>query len=176
MSHQVDSAPLSQRIAEALTREPGIMTPFLARQLKVAELEVMRSWPTDDVAELDATRMEEIIRRLESLGMVHVICNNGACVLETHGRFGGFSHTPPFLNVFTKSLDMHIMLPRLVAAFCMTKPSHQDGQQTYSVQFFQEPGIAAFKVFLYKSLEETDGATVAERVANWKAIRDTFRR
>ena len=63
--------------------------------------------------ELDATRWEELLRRFESLGQVHVIVTNGAVTLESFGQFGNFSTFGEYFNVQTKSLDMHIRHARL---------------------------------------------------------------
>jgi putative heme utilization carrier protein HutX len=124
------------------------MVLLLARQLGVPELEVVRAMPSELVTQLDFEQWEEIIRSFEALGEVHVIVSNGAATLENVGQFGKFSNSQGFFNVQTPSLDMHIRTAGLAAVFAVKKPSHTDGKEALSFQFFDRRGDAAFKVFL----------------------------
>jgi putative hemin transport protein len=138
----------ADRLREAVRRQPGRMTLQLARELGVPEVEVIRAFPNDRAAELDAARWEDLIRNFEALGPVRVLVSNGATTMEVVGQFGGFSTTGEFFNVQTDSLDLHIRWRELAAAFAVEKPGHMDGRATYSVQFFDRAGAAALKVFL----------------------------
>jgi putative hemin transport protein len=64
------------------------------------------------------------------------------------GQFGGFSTAGEFFNVQTDSLDLHLRWQQLAAGFAVEKPGHMDGMATYSLQFFDQTGTAALKVFL----------------------------
>jgi putative heme iron utilization protein len=139
---------ITDRLREAVRRQPGMMTSQLAREFGVPEVEVIRSFPDDRAAALDASRWEELIRSFEALGPVRVLVTNGAATIEVDGRFGGFSKTGEFFNVQTDSLDMHVRWRELAASFAVEKPGHMNGRATYSVQFFDRTGAAAFKVFL----------------------------
>lgn len=141
-------AETAAAVAAALAKNPRAMTMQLARQLSLPEADVVRHLPSGQVRELDMVRWEELIRALEPLGSVHVICTNGAVTLEANGQFGSFSSFGEFFNVQTPSLDMHIRPKNLSAAFAVIKPSHMDGVNTLSVQFFDTQGASAFKVFL----------------------------
>jgi putative hemin transport protein len=127
---------------------PGQMTLLLAKKFNVPEAEIIRAFPDDRAVELDPARWEEVIRSLEAFGEVHVIVSNGATTLEAVGQFGGFSTAGVFFNVQTESLDMHIRWQELGSIFAVEKPSHLEGQNTFSFQFFDRSGHAAFKVFL----------------------------
>ena len=116
--------------------------------MQLPEVEVIRALQGDLAHELDASRWEQIIRAFEALGNVHVIVSNGAVTLEAFGQFGKFSLTDGFLNVQTKSLDMHIRTWELASVFAFRKPSHTDGREALSFQFFDRRGDCAFKVFL----------------------------
>lgn len=159
----------TQRIRDALEKNPQRMTMQLARDLGVSELEVIRQLP--HATELDATRWEPIIRALEPLGAVHVIVTNGATTLECVGQFGAFSTWEEFFNVQTDTLDMHIRWPELAGIFAVEKPSHMSGVNTLSVQFFDRAGHAAFKVFL-----NFGGKATPERVQQFGELREQFRR
>jgi putative hemin transport protein len=137
-----------EQIQAAIREDPGQMTMLLARRFGVPEAEVLRAFPEGRAAELDARRWEELIRRLEAFGEVHVIVSNGAATLEASGQFGGFSTSGPFFNVQTKSLDMHVRWQELGTAFAVEKPAHLGGHRTLSIQFFDRSGHSAFKVFL----------------------------
>ena len=159
------------KIREAIDANPSQMTVMLARQLGVPEVEVIRSFPEDKVNELDITKWEDIIRSFEQLGSVHVISTNAAVTLEVYGTFGNFSMTGPYFNVQSKTLDMHIRHGGLKAVFAVQKPGHMDGVNTLSFQFFDERGMAAFKVFLTFGGD----APPAEKVEAFTALRDKFK-
>lgn len=137
-----------ERLREEVRRHPQKMTLQLAREYGVPEVEVIRAFPDDRAMDLDISRWEDLIRSLEAFGPVRVLVSNGAATVEVVGRFGGFSTTGEFFNVQTESLDMHIRWREFAAAFAVEKPDHMGGLTTYSVQFFDRDGAAAFKVLL----------------------------
>ena len=105
----------------------------------------MRALEGDTARELDCSRWEELIRAFEPLGDVTVILSNGAATIEVFGQFGKFNNAQGFLNVRTKSLDMHIRGWELGSVFAFRKPSHLDKLESLSFQFFDRRGSAAFK-------------------------------
>jgi putative hemin transport protein len=159
-----------ERIREAVRRQPRKMTLQLARELGVPEVEVLRAFPAERVAELDVPRWEDIFRGLEALGPVRVLVSNGAATLEVVGQFGGFSTTGDYFNVQSDSLDLHLRWRELAAAFAVEKPGHMDGLTTYSVQFFDRAGAAALKVFI-----NFGAAPAPERLRLFGQLRDRFR-
>jgi putative heme iron utilization protein len=161
-----------QRIQEALRNSPSQMTLQLARQLGVPEVEVIRAMPDERTVELDAVRWEEVLRSFEELDKVHVIVSNGCVTSEAVGQFGGFSSWGEFFNVQSKSLDMHIRGARLAAVFAVVKPSHIDGVDTLSFQFYDGDGAAAFKVFVTFGGQKSP----PERRALFETIRERFRK
>src|SRR5688500_16812363 len=86
-------------IRAALARARRKMTVQVARELGVPDVEVIRCLPDGLAVELDGSWWEELIRRFESLGPVHVIVTNGAVTLESFGQFGNFSTWGPYFNV-----------------------------------------------------------------------------
>src|SRR5205807_8048547 len=95
----------NDRIRSAVEKNPRKMTLQLARELGVPEVEVIRAFPPERAAELDAARWEDLFRSFEALGPVRVLVSNGAATIEVVGRFGGFSTTGEYFNVQTDSLD-----------------------------------------------------------------------
>ena len=145
---QTEPAINHQIIRDTFNTDRKQMTLMVARKMRVPEVEVIRSLEGDIAHELDSSRWEEIIRAFEDLGNVHVIVSNGATTLEAFGQFGKFSSTDGFFNVQTKSLDMHIRSWELASVFAFRKPSHTDGREALSFQFYDQRGESAFKVFL----------------------------
>src|SRR5438309_1433598 len=88
---QAVQAQTSERIRKALETNHRKMTVQLARELGGSEVEGIRCLPAGQTVELDVSRWEELIRRFEPLGQVHVIATNGAVTLECFGQFGNFS-------------------------------------------------------------------------------------
>jgi len=145
------------------------MTLQLARDLGVPEVEVIRAFPPDRVMELDISRWEELLGSLEALGSLRVLVSNSATTIEVDGRFGGFSRAGEFFNVQTETLDMHIRWRQLAAVFAVEKPGHMDGTGTRSIQFFDQAGAAALKVFL-----NFGGSIQPEREAQFIELRTKF--
>lgn len=135
-------------ICEAYHSDRSQMTLMLAHKLKIPEVEILVALEGDIACELDFSRWEDILRAFEALGAVHVIVSNGAATIEVHGQFGKFTNAHGFLNIRTKSLYMHIHGWELASVFAFRKPSHLDGYEPLSFQFFDKRGNAAFKVFL----------------------------
>jgi putative hemin transport protein len=160
-----------QQIRAAVDANPRKMTLQLARDLGVPEVEVIRAFPSDRVTELDPSRWQELIRALHGLGTVRVIVSNACTTAEMEGQFDGFSLAGPFFNVQSSTLDMHIRWQELAAAFAVRKPGHMDGANTLSVQFFDQTGATAFKVFL--NFGET---LTPERQAQFDTIREQFKK
>ncbi len=163
---------LDERIRAAIEANPNGMTMQLARDLGVPEVEVIRALPDGRSVELDMARWEELIGSFAGLGKLHVIVSNGGATLEAVGEFGNFSTWGEFFNVQTPSLDMHIRWPHLGAAFAVEKPGHTNGVNTYSFQFYDKAGNAAFKAFMGMGSQ----APGPDRQAEFARIRQAFRR
>jgi len=161
-----------ERIRAALRSSPSQMTLQLSRQLGVPEVEVIRAMPDGRSVELDRARWEELFQSFPELGKVHVIVSNDSVTCEVVGEFGGYSTWGEFFNVQTKTLDMHIRHARLAAIFAVEKPSHMDGVNTLSFQFFDQAGAAALKVFVVFGGQKAP----PERVALFQRLREQFRK
>lgn len=159
----------AEAIRAALRESPTQMTLQLARQIGVPEVEVIRLLPDGRSVELDAARWEELFGALAQAGKVHVIVSNASVTCEVVGEFGGFSIWDEFFNVQTKTLDLHIRWPRLGSAFAVEKPSHMDAGKTLSVQFFDQAGDSALKVFLNFA-----GKPTPQREEQFAAIKERF--
>ena len=158
-------------IRDAYNIDRSQMTLMLAHKLSVPEVEIMQALTGDTAHELDFSRWQELICAFESLGNVHVIVSNGAATVEVYGQFGKFTNSDGFLNVRTKSLDMHIRSWELASVYAFCKPSHLDGHESLSFQFFDRRGNAAFKVFLNFGGKEPS----AELRETYRAMIEQFR-
>ncbi|MBI3169362.1 MAG: hypothetical protein HYZ22_12835 [Chloroflexi bacterium] len=148
LSPEMTESERQQAICDAFNKDRSQMTLMLAHRLRIPEVDIIRALDGDTAYELDFSRWEELIRAFEALGDVHVIVSNGAATIEVYGQFGKFTNSDGFLNIRTKSLDMHIRSWELASVFAFRKPSHLDGHESLSFQFFDKRGSAAFKVFL----------------------------
>jgi putative heme iron utilization protein len=160
----------AESLREAVRRNPRRMTPDLAREFGVPEVEVIRALPDGRAVELDVARWEQLFRAFEALGSVWVLVSSGAATVEVLGRFGGFGGVGEFFNVRTESLDLHVRWRELAAAFAVEKPGHMGGPTTYSVQFFDRSGAAALKVFV-----NFGEPAPAESVRLFGQLRERFR-
>lgn len=148
LSPEMTGEERQNAIRDAFNQDRSQMTLMLAHQLQIPEVEILRALEGDTAHELNFARWEELIRAFEELGEVTVIVSNGATTIESFGQFGGFNNAHGFLNVRSKSLDMHIRGWELASVFAFRKPSHLDKHESLSFQFFDRRGNAAFKVFL----------------------------
>ena len=148
LSPEMTKVERQNAIRHAFNQDRSQMTLMLAHQLQIPEVEIIRALEGDTAHELNFSRWEELIRAFEELGEVTVIVSNGATTIESFGQFGGFNNAHGFLNVRSKSLDMHIRGWELDSVFAFRKPSHLDKHESLSFQFFDRRGNAAFKVFL----------------------------
>ncbi|MBN8655942.1 MAG: heme degradation protein [Anaerolineae bacterium] len=148
LSPEMTGEERQNAIRDAFNQDRSQMTLMLAHQLQIPEVEILRALEGDTAHELNFSRWEELIRAFEELGDVTVIVSNGATTIESFGQFGGFNNAHGFLNVRSKSLDMHIRGWELASVFAFRKPSHLDKHESLSFQFFDRRGNAAFKVFL----------------------------
>ncbi len=148
LSPEMTGEERQNAIRDAFNQDRSQMTLMLAHQLQIQEVEILRALEGDTARELDFNRWEEIIRAFEALGEVTVIVSNGSTTIESFGQFGGFNNAQGFLNVRSKSLDMHIRGWELASVFAFRKPSHLDKHESLSFQFYDRRGNSAFKVFL----------------------------
>lgn len=158
-----------EAIRASLADSPTQMTMQLARRVGVPEAEVIRLLPDGRSVELDVGRWKDLFEALPELGQVHVIVSNASVTCEVVGEFGGFSVWEEFFNVQTKSLDLHIRWPRLGGVFAVEKPSHMDAGRTLSLQFFDDKGDSALKVFLTFA-----GKPSAKRLEQFTSLKDRF--
>lgn len=162
---------LREQIARKLKANPGMKTAMLAETLGIAEGEVLRAMPGGLATELALDRLEELIRGLEPLGLLYVVCRTEACVAEIKGRFAGFSRSGPFFNVAGDNLHLHLRLDRVAQAFALRHPFDLEQSATSaSFQFFQRDGASAFKVFLLPALKKQASENVDEAFEGWNAL------
>jgi putative hemin transport protein len=166
----MSTADSATTISEYFQNKPKAMTMVAARELGIAEAEVIRHLPNDRSLELVSTRFKEMMEQLAEYEKVHVIVSNGATTIEAFGKFGNFSTMGPFFNVQTKTLDMHIRPDQIGSVFAVEKPGHLDGVTTLSIQFYDVKGSSAFKVFL------TFGEQIPSDVCRnwWMKFREEF--
>lgn len=138
---------LADRVHAYFAGQPNGMTAAAARDLGVPEVDVVRHLPNNNSTELRVDALDDLMAACSAVNPVHVIVSNQATTLEATGALGNFSRWGEFFNVQTKGIDMHVRTNELGTAFAVRKPSHMDGVDTLSVQFYDREGRSAFKVF-----------------------------
>jgi putative hemin transport protein len=149
------SEPPSVDLAEAIRawfqHDPSRMTMMAARKFGVPEQHVVAALVGQaPIDRLRAGSFREVMDELPGLGTMRVFVRSRAAVIEAVGTFGGYSETGPFFNVQTDTLDMHILPGEIGEIFAVQKPGHDSTIATYSFQFFDHAGDAAFKAFLWE--------------------------
>jgi putative hemin transport protein len=138
------------------------MTMMAARKFDVPEQTVVEAllgrWP---IVRLRDGAFRDLMGSLPTLGTMRVFVRSRAAIIESVGVFGGFSETGPFFNVQTDTLDMHILHEEIGAVFAVEKQGHDTDITTYSFQFFDHAGNAAFKAFLWEDFPDVPTAAVA---------------
>ncbi|MFO0952912.1 MAG: LssY C-terminal domain-containing protein [Isosphaeraceae bacterium] len=147
------------------------MTMSAARKFGVPERDVVEAlvgqWP---IVRLRKGGLLRLLEELPALGAMRVFVRSRAAVMEVVGTFGGFSETGPFLNVQTDTLDMHILPDEVDRAYAVEKVGHDSTVVTYSFQFFDHEGHAAFKTFLWDGYPDVP----AHRVAAFRDLASRF--
>jgi putative heme degradation protein len=156
----------AEEIREWFKKDPSRMTMVASRHFGVPEGAVINAlvgeWP---LTELKADAFREIMDALKEVGMVRIFVRSRACVMECDGNLGEarYSNTGPFFNIDGGGLDMHILHKEIASAYALEKKSHMNpDDHTYSIQFYDKQGDAAFKVFLWQDFPKTPEHVVAK--------------
>ncbi|SIN77061.1 putative hemin transport protein [Singulisphaera sp. GP187] len=148
-------------IRDYFLKDRSRMTMMAARKFGVTEKAVVDAlvgqWP---IVRLRDGVFRELLEALPALGTMRVFVRSRAAVIESVGTFGGFSDAGPFFNVQTDTLDMHILHEEIADIFAVEKWGHDTTTATYSFQFFDRSGDAAFKAFLWESFPDVPKATI----------------
>lgn len=165
---------LQSKVEEKLKANPGIKTAMLAQTLGVPEVAIVRVLPDGRSKELDDSKMEDIIKDIEQLGLVYCVVRNPAVVSESKGVFGGFSKSGPFLNVAGKNIHLHLMLSEFKFVFAVNVPRTEETPPMYSFQFFQPSGMAAIKVFVIESMQKEAGFEFSESEKKFEELTQKY--
>lgn len=143
-------AEMAELIRDWFSKDPSRMTMMAARKFEVPEQVVIEAlidhWP---ITRLREGTFPSILESFQALGPMRVFVRSRAAIMESVGCFGGLSESGPFINVQTETLDMHILRDQVTAAYAIEKIGHDSTIRTYSFQFFDPLGDAAFKAFLW---------------------------
>ncbi|HEX8201118.1 MAG TPA: ChuX/HutX family heme-like substrate-binding protein [Isosphaeraceae bacterium] len=145
------STDLAEAIRAWFRSDPSRMTMMGARMFGVPERDVVEA--LIGLAPIDRLRpgcFRALMDELPGLGTMRVFVRSRAAVIESVGTFGGYSETGPFFNVQTETLDMHIFPAEIGSIYAVRKIGHDSTIATYSFQFFDRGGDAAFKAFLWE--------------------------
>lgn len=155
------TADVTGSIRDYFHQDRSRMTMMAARKFGVPEKTVVDAlvgqWP---IVRLRAGVFRELVEEFPTLGTMRVFVRSRAAVIESVGIFGGFSDAGPFFNVQTDTLDMHILHEEIADIFAVEKWGHDSTTPTYSFQFFDRSGDAAFKAFLWQDFPDVPKETI----------------
>jgi len=155
------AAELHQSIRGYFEGDRSRMTMMAARKFGVPEQTVVEAlvgtWP---IVKLRDGAFRDLLEALPELGTMRVFVRSRAAVIESVGTFGGFSDAGPFFNVQTDTLDMHILHDEIASIFAVEKWGHDTTTTTYSFQFFDRTGDAAFKAYLWDNFPDVPAQTI----------------
>jgi putative hemin transport protein len=156
------AAEPTEAIRAWFRHDPSRMTMMAARRFGVPEQAVVEALIGQaPIVRLRDGAFRAVLDALPGLGTMRVFVRSKAAVIEAVGTFGGYSETGPFFNVQTETLDMHILPAELGALYAVQKPGHDSDIATYSFQFFDRGGDAAFKVFLWEDFPRVPAHRIA---------------
>ena len=153
-----------EEIRDWFRADPNRMPMMGARQFGLPEATVVRALRAEwQITELRLDAFKEIMEALRDLGKLRVFVRSRAAVTEMTGTFREFSEAGGFFNVGGDTIDLHIIPRELEFIFAIERPGlATPDQRTYSVQFFDKQGDAAFKVFLWENSPNLPEATAAK--------------
>ncbi|CAN5752517.1 hypothetical protein BH23PLA1_BH23PLA1_05300 [soil metagenome] len=163
-----------EAIRDWFASDPSRMTMMAARKFEVPEQEVVEAlvghWP---ITRLRPGTFPAILEDFQALGPMRVFVRSKAAIMEAVGQFGGLSESGPFLNVQTETLDMHILKDQVARAYAIEKIGHDSTINTYSFQFFDPDGNAAFKAFLWDGYPDLPAPLIEQFHTLARAYRQT---
>ncbi len=162
-----------EAIRDYFREDRSRMTMMAARKFGVPERAVVETlrgagWP---IVRLRQESFRDLMDALPDLGNLRVFVRSKAAVLEVVGRFGGYSESGPFFNVQTDAIDMHILHEEIATIYAVEKVGHDTDIVTYSFQFFDRAGDAAFKAFLWDDFPKVP----AKHVEAFRGLVDRLR-
>jgi putative hemin transport protein len=145
----LDNAQTSlQKLFEALQEsEPKLRRRELAEQLEISEAALI-----DCQCGLQSIRLKDdfagIINSLENLGYIMSLTRNDSAVHERKGCYQNVSVKGPMGLVISddRKIDLRIIVSRWASGYAVQE-SVKDGHR-YSLQFFDQAGIAIQKIYL----------------------------
>ncbi len=142
--HQLAEKP--DGVIENVTREAGVSTQAVLEML-----------PAEQRVFVAAERFSALWERLSTWGDVLFIVHTPDIVLECMGKLPMGSFGRGFFNIHGDSpIGGHIRADSIRAIYFVDRLFH--GRRSLSVQFFNEAGEAAFKVFVRRdAARELDG-------------------
>ncbi|MEM9997565.1 MAG: ChuX/HutX family heme-like substrate-binding protein, partial [Bacteroidota bacterium] len=147
---------LAARWAAYRAEHPSARIRNAAADLGVSEADLLATnLGQDDLSAVHTVRLEgdwgAMLREIETFGTVMALTRNDACVHEKHGVYGNVetfeSHGMGMVQ--SEHIDLRLFLRRWRYGFATATPfdGAKDGLRR-SLQFFDEHGTAAHKVFL----------------------------
>lgn len=140
--------PVTDAIRDRIEKNPSAMPAELARELDVAEADIIRNLPGGMAVHVPAEDFEAVWEEMTGWEKVTFICISPGCVAEVCGPLprGNKGHGMFNLRQPGNPLGGHLMIGDLGSIWLVSKPFF--GRESHSVQFFNTSGQAMFSVYL----------------------------
>lgn len=115
-----------------------------AKQLKISEAEFVALSCGESCSQLDSSRFEQLLTKLEPIGEVMALTRNEAMVLESHGIYKDVSSAHGHIIINTKQIDLRLRVSAWKYGFAVEENARQ------SLQFFDQFGEATHKIYIGK--------------------------
>ncbi len=145
----MNTEELKKIVHERVEKDPSIMTAWLAAELGVKEVEIIRNLPEEMRVQGSIDDFEEIWDAMTDWEKITFLNVSGGCILEVPGKLpkGKFGHG--YFNMHhdaSTPIGGHIMPDQLESVWFVSKPFFK--LESHCVLFFTKTGNLGFGVYL----------------------------
>lgn len=154
----------TQIIRDYLARYPAKPVVLAAQEMGLPERDVLRQVENGAVTEVSGTNFDEVMSDVSKWGDITLIVNNAAAIIEVTASVPRGSRSNGFFNLHEKEnpLGGHIRPEQIDSIFFVSRPFM--GKESHSIQFYDQLGNCAFKIYLGR---ENDGTIKVEQLSRY---------
>ena len=158
----------TQKIKEALAKQPNAYPSMIAQELGVSELAVVSQLPEDTVKQVAVGEFDKIMDEVTQWGDVLFLVRNGSVIAEVKGPIPKGNHSHGYFNLHGASpIGGHIHAESLGAICFVGKLV--SGSESISIQFYDKSGNGMFKIYLGRG---ADRKILTEQKEKYDKLKD----
>lgn len=155
---------IKDRFAQLKEKTPAIRARNAAKELLVSEAELIACQMGESATRL-VSKMEEILKSIETLGEVMALTRNEACVHERKGVYKKaqfFSTGPMNMGLFVnEDIDLRLFMSHWTHVFALSEQTKVGVRK--SLQFFDKSGTAIHKIYLTNKSDDAAFETLVAK-------------